>query len=132
MKAKYVIGTAIILIFVMWGVSAFFKTTVRYVSFADARSADRTVQVVGRIDFESVFYDEKSDQLIFTIHELKTDDSATPDRLKIIYSGIVPGNFYQATSVRAIGKAGPNGFVAEKLHVKCPSKYQGLVNDSQG
>ena len=38
---------------------------------------------------------------------------------------MVPGNFDQATSVVAKGISNENEFVADKLLVKCPSKYQG-------
>ena len=126
MKAKYIIGTIIILVFTVWGFSAFLETTVRYVSFAEARMATRTVQVVGGIDFDNVEYDTENSELVFTIYDLEAPDPARPDRLKIIYNGVIPGNFDQATSVLVRGKPGPDGFVAEQLLVKCPSKYQGL------
>jgi len=125
-KAKYIIGTIIILVFTVWGFSAFLETTVRYVSFAEARMATRTVQVVGGIDFDNVEYNTENSELVFTIYDLEAPDSARPDRLKIIYNGVIPGNFDQATSVLVRGKPGPDGFVAEQLLVKCPSKYQGL------
>jgi cytochrome c-type biogenesis protein CcmE len=126
MKAKYIIGAIIIIAFGAWGVSAFLKTTVRYVSFAEARNARQTVQVVGGIDFGSVEYSDNHAQLIFTIYDIKAPDSINADRMKIIYDGVVPGNFDQATSVLVRGRPGPDGFVAEQLLVKCPSKYQGM------
>jgi len=126
MKAKYIIGTIIILVFAGWGFSAFFETTTRYVSFAEAREATRTVQIAGGIDFDNVNYDAENSELVFTIFDLEAPDPANPDRMKIIYDGVIPGNFDQATSVLVRGKPGPDGFVAEQLLVKCPSKYQGL------
>ena len=132
MKAKYIIGAAIVLVFIVWGASAFLKTTVKYVSFDEAREATRTVQVVGRIDFDDVTYDTDYNRLIFSIYELESESGVTSDKLKIVYYGVVPGNFEQATSVMIRGKPGPEGFVAEKLLVKCPSKYQGLDGKSQG
>ncbi|MFQ5607854.1 MAG: cytochrome c maturation protein CcmE, partial [Candidatus Zixiibacteriota bacterium] len=48
-----------------------------------------------------------------------------PEKLKVIFYGEVPGNFEQATSVTVIGKPDSEGFVAENMLVKCPSKYQG-------
>lgn len=132
MKAKYIIGTAIVLVFIVWGGSAFLRTTVKYVSFDEARKATRTVQVVGRIDFDDVTYDTDHNRLVFSIYELESESPAESDRLKIVYYGVVPGNFEQATSVMIRGKPSPEGFVAEKLLVKCPSKYQGLNVESQG
>jgi len=125
MKAKYIIGTIIILVFAAWGFSAFLETTVKYVSFAEAREATRTVQIVGGIDFDNVNYDAENSELVFTIFDLEADDPANPERMKIIYDGVIPGNFDQATSVLIRGKPGSDGFVAEQLLVKCPSKYQG-------
>lgn len=126
MKAKYIIGTIIILVFAAWGFSAFLETTVKYVSFAEAREATRTVQIVGGIDFDNVNYDAENSELVFTIFDLEADDPADPERMKIIYDGVIPGNFDQATSVLIRGKPGSDGFVAEQLLVKCPSKYQGV------
>nr|MBN2278866.1 cytochrome c maturation protein CcmE [candidate division Zixibacteria bacterium] len=132
MKAKYIIGSIIIVVFVIWGASAFLKTTIKYVTFAEAREATRTVQVAGRIDFNDVHFDAEKNRLEFSIIELKNDSEKIPERMKVVYGGIVPGNFDQATSVLVIGKPGNGVFEAEKLLVKCPSKYQGLAEQSQG
>lgn len=126
MKAKYIIGTIIILVFAAWGFSAFLETTVKYVSFAEAREATRTVQIVGGIDFDNVNYDAENEELVFIIYDLEPPDPANPDRMKITYDGVIPGNFDQAASVLIRGKPGEDGFVAEQLLVKCPSKYQGI------
>jgi len=126
MKAKYIIGTVIILVFAAWGFSAFLETTVKYVSFAEAKESTRIVQVVGGIDFDSVNYDAEKSELTFTIFDLEAPDPSNPERMKIIYDGVVPGNFDQATSVLVRGKHGQDGFVADQLLVKCPSKYQGM------
>ncbi len=131
MKAKYIIGAIIVLVFVTWGVSAFFKTTVQYVSFADAKRSARMVQVVGEINHDNVIYDADNERLLFTIYELDSADVADRDSLKIVYHGVVPGNFDQATSVLVRGKSGDGVFEAEKLLVKCPSKYQGLTENNQ-
>jgi len=131
MKAKYIIGTVIILIFMVWGASAFFKTTVRYVSIAEAKKATHSVQVVGKIDFGDMDYDAQKGRLVFSIYGLDSADTPTSEKLTVVYYGVVPGNFDQATSVLVRGKPGPEGFVAEKLLVKCPSKYQGLAEESE-
>ena len=57
MNAKYIIGGIIVVVFIIWGAMMFLKTTVRYVSFEEARTATRIVQVVGGIDFDEVAYD---------------------------------------------------------------------------
>jgi len=131
MKTKYIVGGIIVLVFIAWGASAFFKTTVRYVSFAKARSAARTVQVAGKINHDNVVYDTDNERLVFTIYEMEPDNPTEADSLKIIYRGLVPGNFSQAASVLVRGRPGQDGFDAEKLLVKCPSKYQGVSQDKK-
>ena len=42
-----------------------------------------------------------------------------------MYGGIRPGNFKDAISIVAIGRYREGRIEAEKLLVKCPSKYQG-------
>ncbi len=124
MKAKYIIGAVIIIAFAVWGVSAFLSQTIKYVSIQDVPNTTRTVQVMGKIDFDTVVFDTDSSHLVFEITDLEQNDAGT--RLKVVYSGMVPGNFDQATSVVAKGKYINGALVADQLLIKCPSKYQGL------
>jgi cytochrome c-type biogenesis protein CcmE len=124
-KAKYIIGSIIIVLFVVWGASAFLKTTVRYVSIEEARRATRVVQVMGKIDFDQVAYNSGASRLEFAIYDAQAPDKASAAHLKAVYYGVVPGNFEQATSVVLKGKSGGDVFVADQMLVKCPSKYQG-------
>ena len=130
MKAKYIIGVAVILLFVVWGASAFLKTTVQYVTIAEARQSDKTVQVLGNIDFNDYRYDADKRRLEFSIYDAESKDPGSANRMKVVYYGVVPGNFEQATQVVVKGKPGADGFEADKLLVKCPSKYQGMEEDS--
>jgi cytochrome c-type biogenesis protein CcmE len=123
-KPKYIIGGIIIVAFIIWGVTSFMSTSIRYVSLGEVPSTTGTVQVMGKIDFDSVTYDPAHTQLIFEITGL--EKATVHDRLKVVYAGTVPGNFDQATSVVAKGKYQGGTFVAEQLLVKCPSKYQGM------
>jgi cytochrome c-type biogenesis protein CcmE len=125
MKAKFIIGSIIILAAMAWGISSFMGSTVQYVSIAEARTADRSVQVLGKIDTDQVKYNTAESRLEFAIYDAEAADKAHAEHMKIIYYGTVPGNFDQATSVVCKGSNKEEGFVAEKLLVKCPSKYQG-------
>ena len=129
MNARYIIGIVIILVFLVWGASAFFKTTVRYVSIEEARTAERTVQVLGKIDFNAVRYDAESSRLELAVYDTDAADPARAERLQVVYYGVVPGNFEQATSVVLKGAAKDDVFIAEQMLVKCPSKYQGEGGD---
>ncbi len=125
MKAKYIIGGVIIVLFLIWGTSAFLKTTLRYVSIEEARRSERTVQVLGKIDFDELYYDTDSSRLEFAVYDPEAADKHHAQRMKVVYYGVVPGNFEQATSVVLKGRSDGEIFVAQQMLVKCPSKYQG-------
>jgi cytochrome c-type biogenesis protein CcmE len=131
-KAKYYIGAAIILAFLVWGASAFMTTTVQYVSLDQAEKATRMVQVMGKIDFEAVHYNSDDSRLEFAVYDPEAPDPQSAKRLDVVYYGVVPGNFDQATSVVLKGTPGVDGkFIAEQMLVKCPSKYQGEGGEYQ-
>ncbi len=128
--ARYVIGGVIVVVFLIWGGYSFLKTTVRYVSLNEARVATRTVQTLGAIDFASVRHNVEESVLEFDVFDDEAPSVATAARLAVVYRGVVPGNFDQATSVVLKGKAEGAVFVAEQMLVKCPSKYQGDEGDA--
>jgi cytochrome c-type biogenesis protein CcmE len=119
MKAKYIIGIAIIVIFAVFGAMSFKKTLTPYVSFEEARSSGAYVQVIGQIAFSEVKYDLEAHQLRFPILD------ETGQRMMVTYGGTKPANFEQAEEVVVIGKYESGAFTADQLLVKCPSKYQG-------
>ncbi len=125
MKAKYIIGAVVIVLFMVWGASAFFKTTYQYVSIDDAMHTNRTVQVMGKIDFSKVNYNADHSRLEFAIYDATADSAVGAETMNVIYYGVVPGNFDQAKQVVLKGKTEGDHFVAEQMLVKCPSKYQG-------
>ncbi len=122
-KATYFLGAALLLAFGGFALSAFQESLTPYVSYADARASGRSVQVAGGLDKDSSGYDESSHSLLFTLVDEK-DQSTMPVR----YQGVKPANFEDAISIVAIGSYDPATeiFAADKLLVKCPSKYQGL------
>jgi len=128
-KAKYIIGGIIIVVFVAWGATAFFKTTIQYVPLETAINSDKVVQVLGKIDFDQVSYNVEESRLEFAVYDAEAVDEAAAERMKVVYYGVVPGNFDQATSVVLKGKADGDMFVADQMLVKCPSKYQGEEGD---
>ncbi|MCH9030902.1 MAG: cytochrome c maturation protein CcmE [candidate division Zixibacteria bacterium] len=128
MNTKSVIGMVIILGFMTLGLYTFMSNQVQSVTIANARVAKQTVQAIGVVDFESVEYDIEKKRMTFYLMDVdpkKFDANGEPDKLKVVYEGEIPGNFEQAISVTVVGKAGEDGFHAERMLVKCPSKYQG-------
>jgi len=131
MRAKYIIGGVIIAVFIVWGASAFLKTTIQYVSLDEAARSQRIVQVLGKIDFSRVNYNTDKGRLEFAVYDAQTGDSIAAPRMPVYYYGVVPGNFDQATSVVLKGKPSEGVFVADQMLVKCPSKYQGEGGEYQ-
>ena len=125
-KPAALLGLLIILSALAFGAKAFVTNLTPYLTFAEARaSRGGTVQVMGPLDKSSVRSD--ADGLRFDIVE-KTNPK---ERMTVLFKESKPSNFNLAIEVTAIGSYKPgsmNGsgvFHADKLLVKCPSKYQG-------
>ena len=123
MKKGYLVAIVLALAFVGLGLTAFQKTLTPYLSFDEARKAKGIVQVMGALDKESDRYDTSRQELSFDLLDAKGG------RLRVAYSGTKPGNFKDAVSIVAIGRFSQGRIQAEKLLVKCPSKYQGAEVD---
>ena len=119
MKKGYWIAAVMTLAFVGFGLSAFQKTLTPYLSFDEAKKTKGVVQVMGALDKESDRYDDKTEQLSFELID------PNGHRMPVVYRGLRPGNFKDAISIVAIGRYQDGRIEAEKLLVKCPSKYQG-------
>ncbi|HEY7863653.1 MAG TPA: cytochrome c maturation protein CcmE [Thermoanaerobaculia bacterium] len=119
MKKGYLIATALALGFVALGLTAFRSTLTPYLTFDEARHSDGVVQVMGGLDKESVRYDAAGGRLLFSLVD------ETGGRMPVSYPGTRPANFQDAISIVAIGRHTEGRIEAERLLVKCPSKYQG-------
>ena len=121
--AYYLGGVVLLLAFAGFSFSEFKSSLTPYVPYEMAIKAQRTVQVAGGLEPETFFYEEESGYLRFTLVEPETSET-----LRVRYEGIKPANFEDAVSIVAIGRFDREAeeFAAEKLLVKCPSKYQGL------
>lgn len=118
----YLIGGALLLAFVGFSLSSFKQNLTPYVSYQDARSTSRMVQVAGALEKGSTEYKNEEESLYFTLKEPESGNA-----LRVRYQGLKPANFEDAISIVAIGRydQGTTQFAADKLLVKCPSKYQG-------
>ncbi len=91
-----------------------------YVTVAEAKEASgKLVQVIGKLD-KSVPRKHTEKELFYTIID---DKKVTMD---VVYTGIKPQNFERADQIVSRGKydTGKNIFVADRILVKCPSKYK--------
>lgn len=122
MNRRTIIALAVILLFSGFAFYSFRSALNPYVSFAQAATANRPVQVVGELTDEEIVYDRHANQLRFSLVD-KWGNVA-----RIVYAGAKPNNMEHAESVVVAGSFKGEQFVATKLLVKCPSKYE----DGQG
>lgn len=118
----YVAGGLMLLAFAGFSLMSFQQSLTPYVSFEQATTSPRMVQVMGGLQKGSSGYSNSEKALTFTLLEQKTSQ-----QMRVRYHGVRPGNFDDAISIVAIGRydEGTKQFEANKLLVKCPSKYQG-------
>jgi cytochrome c-type biogenesis protein CcmE len=123
-RVWYAIGGALIVAFLAYGATSFKSNLTPYVSFHEAEQSGTQVQVAGSLVNGSTKYLDATKELSFTM--------ADPEggTLPVVYKGVKPGNFEEATQIVAIGTYHNGAFNAEQLLVKCPSKYQGLEEAS--
>lgn len=126
MKRAYWAGAILVVGFLALGLSTFSRSMTPYVSFAEAKAAPRTVQVMGALEKGTSRYDTNTKTLLFTLYDEKTKTS-----IPVSYTDVKPANFEDAVSIVAIGRYDNGVFAAEKLLVKCPSKYQGEEIEKQ-
>jgi len=110
----------LIVAFLAYGATSFKSNLTPYVSFEEAQMAARKVQVAGGLVPDSTSYVEDKEMLQFGMVE---ESGRT---MTVLYHGVKPGNFEEATQIVAIGTYSDGAFHADQLLVKCPSKYQGI------
>lgn len=118
MKKRHGIGIVIIAIFIIFSALSFKSSLTPYVTFAQAKTTTSSVQVRGVLANEQILMTEDGQGIKFKLRDEKGQEAM------ILYKGTKPDGIEQATSIVAIGKYQQEQFIAEKLLVKCPSKYQ--------
>ena len=109
---------ALILAFIGYAGYFFADAVTPYVGVAEARASQRNVQVKGLPD-DTVEPHMENEMFVFSIV-----DEETGETMLVRYKGVKPDNFDEAYHIVAIGKYTGDAFTADKLLVKCPSKYE--------
>ena len=118
----YLFGGLLLVAFAGFAFTTFKNSMTPYVSYERAREGNRIVQVAGALEKGSSSYVDTRESLFFTLK-----DPQSKETLRVRYKGLKPANFEDAISIVAIGRYDEQAkeFEADKLLVKCPSKYQG-------
>ena len=120
MKIRRIAVLCLIGAFFLFSAFSFQESLTPYVSFSQAKEKQITVQVKGILVPGSLTTGEG------TVKFLLRDDAG--EESPVIYQGAKPEGMEQASGIVAVGKAENGSFTADKLLVKCPSKYQGTQN----
>lgn len=120
-KTLYILGALLIAGFGVLGAMEMMNAQTPYVqTLAEVRSkGDRPVQLVGSLVPGKARYDDDHDELLFQLR----DDAG--EQVAVRYKGVKPANFDTADRAVVRGKYTGKEFIADKLLLKCPSKYQG-------
>lgn len=102
-------------LFAFWGSS---MNASKYSSFPDAKLSGEEVHVVGSwVMQDRASYDNSKDLFSFYLQDTTGNVSL------VHFYDPMPGNFKSAERVVVQGKYESNAFVADKIFMKCPSKY---------
>lgn len=128
MKTKYIVATiviaiAIVIIMTMAGDAS------SYVTFKEARELStkgfkKSIHVVGQLPRSSsgeiVGIEESPDKLSFRFQMIDENGFLQ----QVLHSNPIPTDFAKSEQVVIIGAYNGENFIAEKILLKCPSKYQ--------
>lgn len=118
MNKKNIVGSIIIIVFLVVAGISFFSTKTDYSDFEKAKKTSSSVQIIGSVVKENpVDYNPQSNTLEFTLKD-KSDQIA-----QVSYLGAKPNNFDIAPYIVVKGKFEGNVFQAREILTKCPSKY---------
>lgn len=99
---------------------AFLTNSNPYTTVDGARAAPgKVVHLAGDIVQGTIQTDPRRGQVRFVLRDEKSRT------VPVVYTGLQPANMGSVTKVVAIGSYREGHFLAHKLLVKCPSKYEG-------
>jgi cytochrome c-type biogenesis protein CcmE len=126
MNKKYLIGGIVIITFIVLAMFSFQDNTTEFVTIAEAKASKETVQVYGHWlkDKESNYNAEKNQ------FEFYMEDEAG-NTFKVIHTGAKPNNFEIASKVVVKGHYESHVFKSNQILTKCPSKYEGTIEELQ-
>lgn len=116
---RMLVLAALVLAFVGYAGWSFMDSVTPYVGIREAKASASSVQVKGLVAKEAPAPKMDGNDFVFTLQDEKTGET-----LPVRYHGMKPDQFDEAHHIVAIGKAKDGVFEADKLLIKCPSKYE--------
>lgn len=119
MKTTHIIVLVVVAIFIVALASNFASNASIYTDFAYAKKSGREVHIVGEwVNRDQAVYNMEQDLFTFflkdTLHQTELVHFYDPK----------PNNFETAEKVVVVGGYKQDRFVADKIVMKCPSKYE--------
>ena len=129
MKKSYIIGILVIAVAIGIVISTAGDAST-YVDFAEARKMatdgdDDKIHVVGQVEKDNqgqlvhIFYRPEVDPNYFEFELIDTKN----ERMKVVFRNPKPADFERSEQIVIIGNVQKDIFVADKILMKCPSKY---------
>lgn len=119
MKTSSIVILAAIAVFAVALGLNFAGNTSLYTDFSTARKSGDNVHIVGQwVDRDQATYDNSRDLFRFVLQD------TTGAKSWVEYNDPQPQNFDHAERVVVIGQYKENAFHADKIVMKCPSKYE--------
>lgn len=122
-KKLYLGIIVVVLAFSYLMFTGFDNSTAYYLTIDEALASsqgDNYLRVAGKLDGQSVQWDAQKIQLSFKIRSEETGKS-----VEVVYKGVKPDNFTHDVEIIVEGNLSDEKvFLADKLLVKCPSKYE--------
>jgi cytochrome c-type biogenesis protein CcmE len=121
MKNKYLLGGALIVLFLAMAIISLVQTDIEYSDFDLAtQKLNKKVQVKGQwVRAKGSEYSSEKNEFTFFMKDENGKEA------QVILAGGKPNNFEIASHVVATGKFQDGLFYASNILTKCPSKYEG-------
>lgn len=120
MKKSHIVAIALIAVAIATILSTFLDSST-YASFTEAMEApEQEFHVAGTLNLKKeMVYNPEANANLFTFYLVDREGK----EVKVMFNGSKPQDFERSESVVITGKMKKDAFVANKILMKCPSKY---------
>lgn len=115
--SRIILIAGIAILMVLFGINLAGNSST-YSSFEEAKRSGKTVHIAGEW-VKRELAQESPNEFVFYVQ-----DSTHQQVERVLFYDPKPSNFEQAEKIVLIGKYRDEGFVADKIITKCPSKYE--------